>query len=100
MGLHPFIGCMAHAREAGDQGNHPVAPPPGQQLQLVSATSGARNTVMRVRPRIQKASESHNLGTCVPRNCREPDMTLEEEVETQTPSSRDDERRPATGQAA
>jgi len=27
-------------------------------------------------------------------------MTLEEEVETQTPSSRDDERRPATGRAA
>ena len=36
----------------------------------------------------------------VPRNCREPNITLEEEVETQTPSSRDDERRPATGQAA
>jgi len=27
-------------------------------------------------------------------------MTLEEEDETQTPSSRDDERRPATGHAA
>jgi len=27
-------------------------------------------------------------------------MTLEEEDETQTPSSRDDERHPATGQAA
>jgi len=36
----------------------------------------------------------------VPRNCREPDMTLVEEDETQTPSSRDDERHPATGQAA
>ena len=33
-------------------------------------------------------------------NCREPDMTLDEEDETQTPSSRDDERHPATGQAA
>ena len=36
----------------------------------------------------------------VPRNCQEPDMTLEEEDERQTPSSRDDEGHPATGHAA
>ena len=49
-----------------------------------------------------KASESDGdePGTCVPRNYREPDMTLVEEDVTRTPSSRDDERHPASGQAA
>jgi len=39
------------------ESNHPVAPLV-RELQLASATSGARNTEMRVQPRIPKASES------------------------------------------
>jgi len=92
-------GSLNGLNRAGNQGNHPVAPLL-RELQLVSATSRCSEHRARVRPRVQKASESHNLGTCVPRIYREPDMTLEEEDETQTPSSRDDERRPATGRAA
>ena len=92
-------GSLNGLNRAGNQGNHPVAPLL-RELQLVSAChAGARNTV----PGYGRASRKPPRATtrnCVPRNYREPDMTLEEEDETQTPSSRDDERRPATGRAA
>ena len=61
------------------------------------------DVVLRPRSKLIKSSRKPPRATtrnCVPRNYREPDMTLEEEDETQTPSSRDDERHPATGQAA
>ena len=61
----------------GYTGNHPPAPPPGLQLQLARPVTGDWSHRARVLGRASwRPSESHNLGTCVPRNCREPDMTL------------------------
>ena len=98
-------GCTAHAREAEDRGypgnRGSPGPPPGRQLQLASAHNRCSEHRARVLGRAsRRPSESDNLGTCVPRDYRDPDLTLTEEDVTQTPRGCDDERHPATGRAA
>ena len=98
-------GCMAHAREAEDRGypgnRGSPGPPPGLQLQLASAHNRCSEHRARVLGRAsRRPSESNESGTRVPRDYRDPDLTLTEEDVTQTPSGCDDERHPATGQAA